>query len=61
MFKAKKASIKKCLNNFLDEEQKSRLKELNRFTLKIFHLLLQTKRIINQLTKWKKINAKNSH
>ena len=27
--RVKKVSIRKCLNNFLDEEQKSRLKELN--------------------------------
>ena len=29
MVRAKKVSIRKCLNNFLDEEQKSRLEELN--------------------------------
>jgi hypothetical protein len=29
MFMAKKVSIRKCLNNFLDEEQKSRPEELN--------------------------------
>ena len=29
MFKAKKVSIRKCLNNLLDEEQKSRPEELN--------------------------------
>jgi hypothetical protein len=38
MFMAKKVSIRKCLNNFLDEEQKSRPEELNWFTLKIFSL-----------------------
>ena len=36
IFKVKKVSIRKCLNNFLDEEQKSRLEELINSSSRLF-------------------------